>query len=65
MFKNPLRKYQAGGTAPTQEQQELLAAFVEWLPQRIEEFANMQPEQIVKALNGMSKTEEGQKQVQG
>lgn len=65
MFKNPLRKYQAGGTAPTQEQQELLAAFVEWLPQRIKEFANMQPEQIVEALNGMSKTEEGQKQVQG
>ena len=29
MFNNPLRKYQQGGTAPTQEQQKLLAAFIE------------------------------------
>lgn len=29
MFKNPLKKYQAGGSAPSQEQQEMLAAFVE------------------------------------
>ena len=64
MFNNPLRKYQSGGTTPSPEQQEMLAAFVEWLPKRVKEFANMQPEQIVEALNGMSKTPEGQKQVQ-
>lgn len=63
MFKNPL-KYQQGGTAPTQEQQKLLAAFIEWLPKRVKEFQGMQPEAIAKALDGMSKTPEGQKQVQ-
>lgn len=64
MFNNPLRKYQQGGTAPTQEQQKLLAAFIEWLPKRVKEFQGMQPEAIAKALDGMSKTPEGQKQVQ-
>lgn len=64
MFKNPINKYQAGGSAPSKEQQEMLAAFVQWLPKRVKEFANMQPEQIVEALNEMSKTPEGQKQVQ-
>ena len=63
MFENPLKKFQQGGQV-SQEQQEMLAAFVEWLPTAVEEFKNMQPEQIVEALNGMSKTPEGQKQVQ-
>ena len=64
MFNNPLKKYQSGETAPSQEQQELLAAFVEWLPKRVKQFANMAPEQIVETLNGMSQTPEGQKQVE-
>lgn len=64
MFNNPLRKYQSGGQVPSQEQQKMLMAFVEWLPKRVKEFANMAPEQIVEALNGMSKTPEGQKQVE-
>lgn len=64
MFKNPLRKYQQGGAAPTADQQKLLAAFIEWLPKRVKEFQGMQPEQIAQALDGMTKTPEGQKQVQ-
>lgn len=63
MFKNPLKKYQQGGQV-SQEQQQMLAAFVEWLPKRVKEFQGMQPEQIVEALNGMTKSPEGQKQVQ-
>ena len=62
MFKNPLKKYQQGGQV-SQEQQQMLAAFVEWLPKRVKEFQGMQPEQIVEALNGMTKSPEGQKQV--
>lgn len=64
MFKNPLRKYQQGGAAPSQEQQEMLNAFVQWLPTRVEQFKDMTPDQIVETLNGLSKTPEGQKQVQ-
>lgn len=64
MFNNPLRKYASGGAAPSQEQQKMLEAFVAWLPKRIKEFANMVPEQIVEALNGMSQSPEGQKQVE-
>lgn len=63
MFNNPLKKYQQGGQV-SQEQQQMLAAFVEWLPKRVKEFQGMQPEQIVEALNGMSKSPEGQKQIQ-
>ena len=62
-FKNPL-KYQQGGSAPTEEQQKLLAAFIDWLPKRVKEFQGMQPEAIAEALDGMSKTPEGQRQVQ-
>lgn len=64
MFKNPLKKYQQGGTATTQDQQKLLAAFIEWLPKRVKEFQGMQPDAVAQALDGMSKTPEGQKQVQ-
>ena len=64
MFKNPLKKYQQGGAAPTQEEQQVLAAFIEWLPKRVKEFEGMQPEAIAQALDGMTKTPEGQKQVQ-
>ena len=63
MFNNPLKKYQQGGQV-SQEEQQILAAFVDWLPKRVKEFQGMQPEQIVEALNGMSKSPEGQKQVQ-
>lgn len=62
MFKNPL-KYQKGGQI-NQDQQKLLAAFIEWLPKRVKEFQGMQPEAIAQALDGMSKTEEGRKQVE-
>lgn len=63
MFNNPLKKHQQGGQV-SQEEQQMLAAFVDWLPKRVKEFQGMQPEQIVEALNGMSKSPEGQKQVQ-
>lgn len=29
MFKNPIKKYQSGGTAPSQEEQQMLQAFIE------------------------------------
>lgn len=64
MFKNPLSKHQQGGQI-SQEQQKMIAAFVEWLPTAVKEFQGMASEQVIEALNGMSKTEEGQKQVQG
>ena len=63
MFKNPLKKYQTGGQLNL-EQQQMLAAFIEWLPKRVKEFQGMKPEAIAQALDGMSKTPEGQKQVQ-
>lgn len=62
MFKNPL-KYQQGGQL-NEQQQQMLAAFIDWLPKRVKEFQGMKPEAIVQALDGMSKTPEGQKQVQ-
>lgn len=62
MFKNPL-KYQQGGQL-NEQQQQMLAAFIDWLPKRVKEFQGMKPEAIVQALDGMSKTSEGQKQVQ-
>lgn len=62
MFKNPL-KYQKGGQL-NEQQQQILAAFIDWLPKRVKEFQGMQPDAIVQALDGMSKTPEGQKQVQ-
>lgn len=62
MFKNPL-KYQQGGQL-NQKQQQMLAAFIDWLPKRVKEFEGMQPEAIVQALDEMSKTPEGQRQVQ-
>ena len=40
MFKNPL-KYQQGGQL-NQEQQQMLAAFIDWLPKRVKEFEGMQ-----------------------
>ena len=64
MFNNPLRKYQQGGQTPSKEQEQMMAAFIQWLPKRVKEFADMQPEQIVEALNGMSATEEGKAQVE-
>lgn len=62
MFKNPL-KYQQGGQL-NEQQQQMLAAFIDWLPKRVKEFQGMKPEAIVQALDGMSKTPEGQKQIQ-
>ena len=62
MFKNPL-KYQQGGQL-NEQQQQMLAAFIDWLPKRVKEFQGMRPDAIVQALDGMSKTPEGQKQVQ-
>ena len=39
MFKNPL-KYQQGGTTPSQEEQKVLVAFIQWLPKRVKEPPN-------------------------
>ena len=63
MFKNPL-KYQQGGFAPSQDEQKVLAAFIQWLPKRVKSFQGMKPEQIAQALDSMSKTPEGKKQLQ-
>lgn len=63
MFKNPL-KYQQGGATPSQEEQKVLVAFIQWLPKRVKEFQGMRPEAIAQALDGMSKTAEGKKQLQ-
>jgi len=63
MFKNPL-KYQQGGTTPSQKEQQVLVAFIQWLPKRVKEFQGMRPEAIAQALDGMSKTAEGKKQLQ-
>ena len=63
MFKNPL-KYQSGGAAPSQEEQKMLAAFIQWLPTRVKEFQGMKPNTIAQTIDGMSKTPEGKKQLQ-
>lgn len=63
MFKNPL-KYQQGGFAPSQDERKVLAAFIQWLPKRVKSFQGMRPEQIAQALDSMSKTPEGKKQLQ-
>ena len=63
MFKNPL-KYQSGGAAPSQEEQKILAAFIQWLPTRVKEFQGMKPNVIAQTIDGMSKTPEGKKQLQ-
>lgn len=64
MFNNPLRKYQQGGQTPSKEQEQMMAAFIQWLPTKIPEFQKMEPEQIVQQLNQLSQTEEGKNYIQ-
>lgn len=45
-------------------QQKEIEAFIQWLPQNIEEFKDKTPEQCAEMLNEMSKTEEGMNTVQ-
>lgn len=63
MFKNPLKKYRPGGSAPSQEQQQKMAEFIQWLPTRIKEFKGTRPEQIAEAINELWASDEGKKQV--
>lgn len=44
---------------------EQLIEFVQWLPTKVKAFKNKSPEEIVNALNTLSKTPEGQKQIEG
>lgn len=62
MFKNPLKKYRPGGSAPSQGQQEL-AEFIQWLPTRVKEFEGAHPDQIAQAINELWASDEGKKQV--
>ena len=43
--------------------EEMLTAFIQWLPTKFEELQDKSPEEIVGMLEQMSKTEEGQKQL--
>lgn len=61
-FINPL-KYAEGGQMSEQQQQQLYA-FAEWLPTRHPEFEGMTQDQIIQVLNKLSETDEGLLQVQ-
>ena len=61
-FTNPL-KYAEGGQMSEQQQQQLYA-FAEWLPTRHPEFEGMTQDQIIQVLNKLSETDEGLLQVQ-
>lgn len=45
--------------------QKQLMAFVQWLPTKVKELQNKSPEEIVGMLNELSKTPEGQQQIEG
>lgn len=64
MFKNPLKKYQTGGSAPTQEQQNDMREFVGWLKSNVEGFKNKSENEIAQSILDMSKSDEGKKSVQ-
>ena len=44
--------------------EKLMQEFIQWLPQNIEEFANKFPEEIITAINELSKSEDGVKMLQ-
>ena len=65
MFNNPFnRKYQTGGSAPTDEQRKEMEGFVAWLGANIEEFKGKSAEQIVHGISQKTKSgEKGKKEV--
>lgn len=65
MFTNPLnRKYQTGGSAPTDDQKKDMQEFVTWIKSNVEGFKDKSEQEIVKSLSDMAKSDEGKKSVQ-
>lgn len=65
MFDNPFnRKYQTGGSAPTDEQKQDMQGFVTWIKSNIDGFKDKSEQEIAKSLSDMAKSEEGKKSVQ-
>ena len=65
MFTNPLnRKYQTGGSAPTDDQKKDMQEFVTWIKSNVEGFKDKSEQEIAKSLSDMAKSDEGKKSVQ-
>ena len=65
MFTNPFnRKYQTGGSAPTDDQKKDMQGFVTWIKSNVEGFKDKSEQEIAKSLSDMAKSEEGKKSVQ-
>lgn len=65
MFTNPLnRKYQTGGSAPTDDQKKDMQGFVTWIKSNVEGFKDKSEQEIAKSLSDMAKSDEGKKSVQ-
>ena len=65
MFTNPFnKKYQTGGSAPTDEQKQDMQGFVTWIKSNIDGFKDKSEQEIAKSLSDMAKSEEGKKSVQ-
>ena len=65
MFTNPFnRKYQTGGSAPTDDQKKEMQGFVTWIKSNVEGFKDKSEQEIAKSLSDMAKSEEGKKSVQ-
>lgn len=65
MFTNPFnKKYQDGGSAPTDEQKKEMQGFVTWIKSNIEGFKDKSEQEIAKSLSDMAKSDEGKKSVQ-
>ena len=65
MFTNPFnRKYQTGGSAPTDDQKKDMQGFVTWIKSNVEGFKDKSEQEIAKSLSDMAKSDEGKKSVQ-
>ena len=65
MFTNPFnRKYQTGGSTPTDDQKKDMQGFVTWIKSNVEGFKDKSEQEIAKSLSDMAKSDEGKKSVQ-
>lgn len=65
MFTNPFnKKYQDGGSAPTDDQKKEMQGFVTWIKSNVEGFKDKSEQEIAKSLSDMAKSDEGKKSVQ-
>ena len=65
MFTNPFnKKYQTGGSAPTDDQKKEMQGFVTWIKSNVEGFKDKSEQEIAKSLSDMAKSDEGKKSVQ-